>query len=334
MLKTITVADALKQKDAIFVDTRTPKEFDEAHIPGAINSPILNDEERVIIGILYKQKGPDEAITKGKELFLPKVETYVKSFSKYKNKTIIVYCWRGGMRSKFITELLDQRGFNVMQMIGGHKEYRAYIRERLDNYKLKPKLIVLHGLTGTGKTEIIQKIDVPKIDLEDIAQHRSSIFGAIGLTPRTQKMFESVLLSELDKLQDKKYVLIEGESRKIGDCMMPEFLHSAMNKGMHIRIDCPLSARVKRIVDEYFDTDEKVAVGREIIKKLRMALSNAAVDELLELLDNQNYAKVTEIILLRYYDPKYSYSLDQIKYDKTIKFEFVNDAIREIKKLF
>ncbi len=332
MIKTINVGDALRLKNAILVDTRTPKEYDEAHIPGAINAPILMDEERVIIGILYKQKGPEEAINKGKELFLPRVEEYVRSFEKYKSKTIIVYCWRGGMRSKFITELLEQRGFNAIQMQGGHKEYRNYVLEKLKNYKIRPKLIVIHGLTGTGKTELLQKIDLPKIDLEEIAQHRSSLFGAIGLKPKTQKMFEAILLDELNKLQKEKHVLIEGESRKIGDAMMPDFLYKAMQNSLHIRIGCSMAARVKRIVKEYFNEPENIETGKTIIQKLREALSNQVVDNLLELADKKDYDTITEILLSKYYDPKYSYSLDQIKYDLEIEEDSITKTIKQLKE--
>ncbi|MFA5142367.1 MAG: tRNA 2-selenouridine(34) synthase MnmH [Candidatus Woesearchaeota archaeon] len=333
MIKTIGVREALALENTVFVDTRTPAEYEEAHIPGAFNMPILSNEERVIIGILYKQKGSEIAVAKGKELFMPRVDEYVHEFDKFKKKTIIVHCWRGGLRSKLITELLIERGFNAIQMIGGHKAYREYVRETLSGYKLKPKLIVLHGLTGTGKTELIQKIDLPKLDLEDIAKHRSSIFGAVGLVPRTQKMFESQLLYELEKLQDSKYVIIEGESRKIGDVTTPDFLFKAMANGIHVRINCSLKSRVDRIVAEYFDTPEKVAIGKKIIPKLRQALSNQVVDELLLLMDNGDYAKVTEIILLNYYDPKYSFSLDQIKYDYSIDEDDMSKTIKKLKEV-
>lgn len=338
MVKTIAVDKALKL-DALFIDTRTPKEFEECHIPGAYNIPILSDEERHIVGYMYKQVDKDKAIDKGHEIYEKKKSKIISDIQMLIEKTpaehIVVYCWRGGMRSKVITQLLNENGIEALQLEGGHKEYRKYVRDSLATYKFKPKLIVLYGLTGSGKTELIQRINRPKIDLEGHAQHRSSLLGAVGLKPTTQKYFESLIFDNLEKINDEKLVFIEGESRKVGDRVIPEFLFNAMkNNCINVRVNCDIKNRVKRIVPEYFDSDEKVAQVRKVVSNMRQLLSNKVVDELLSFLDKKDYDKVTEILLLKYYDEKYSHTVDNVNYDYEIENNEIKKGIKQLQDIY
>ncbi|MSR86470.1 tRNA 2-selenouridine(34) synthase MnmH, partial [Candidatus Woesearchaeota archaeon] len=200
-------------REYVFVDVRSPKEFIEDHIPGAINIPLFSNEERAIVGTLYKQVGKDVAIDKGLEIVGHKLPEMIQEYQTLKEKRIIVYCWRGGMRSGSVVGLLQSLKFDVVQLENGYKDYRRFVREQLDRVHI-PSLVILYGLTGSGKTEILGKIK-NSIDLEGLAQHRGSIFGDIGLTQRSQKMFESLLLKRLIELQQEKVVFIEGESRRI-----------------------------------------------------------------------------------------------------------------------
>ncbi|MEA3431051.1 MAG: tRNA 2-selenouridine(34) synthase MnmH, partial [Nanoarchaeota archaeon] len=323
----ITVSEALKLENVVFVDTRTPKEFEECHIPGAFNVPILSDEERHIVGYMYKQVSKDDATSKAYIIFEKKKAEIIKQITKIKNETkaskVIIYCWRGGMRSKVITQLMIDEGFNAVQLDGGHKQYRAYVREKLAVYSFKPKLIVLYGLTGTGKSELIRNVDLPKIDLEDLAQHRSSLLGAVGLKPRGQKFFECLLFYELEKLKDEKFVIIEGESRKVGDRIIPEFLFSAMkNNCVNVKVISSIERRVKRIVPEYFDAEDKCKQLKDIFGRMRQLLSNKVIDQLLAWMDSKEHEKVTEWFLLNYYDGKYAFTVDNVKYD----YELNNDG--------
>lgn len=332
MVQQLNVEKALNCENSILIDTRTPKEYEYSHIPKAINMPILSNDERHIIGLLYKKNGSKAAIEKGKEIFLPKVEEYLAKFKQFKTKNIIVYCARGGMRSKVITELLQKENYNVYQIQDGYKAYRNFILDKLKTYTINPKFIVIHGLTGTKKTSIIEKIDLPKIDLEGLAQHRSSLFGAVGLNPRTQKMFENLLFHELEKLQNKKFVIIEGESRKVGSVIIPNQVFKAMNNGLHIKINCSLDIRAKHIAEEYFNNKDKIEQIKKIVPKLNQALGNNIVEELLEQINNKQYHEATKTMLLKYYDPKYNHSLDLIKYDFEINSDDINLAIEQLKK--
>ena len=332
MVNLLKVEKALELKNSVLIDTRTPKEYNESHIPGAINAPILSNDERHIIGLLYRKNGSEAAIEKGKELFIPRIDEYLKYFKQYKNKNLVVYCSRGGMRSKVITEILENGNYNAIQLENGYKAYRNYILNKLNNYHVKPRLIVIHGLTGTRKTKIIQKINMPKIDLEGIAQHRSSLFGGIGLIPRNQKMFENLLFHEFKKLENTKYIIIEGESRKVGNSIIPEKIYQAMKGGLHVKIECSMNVRINHIVEEYLNTPEKIEQVKQVIPKLKQSLTKKIVDELMQQMENRQYNQVTETILIRYYDPKYSFSLDEIKYDLVIKNDDINQTIIELIK--
>lgn len=333
----ITVKDALELEDKIFIDTRTPKEFEECHIPGAFNVPILSDEERHIVGFKYKQVSKEDAVKDGFDIFEKKKKSIIDAIKIIKeqncNGLVIIYCWRGGMRSRIITELLLENDINAKQLDCGHKQYRAYVRERLSKYLFKPKLLVLYGLTGTGKSELIQKTSLPKIDLEDLAQHRSSLLGAVGLKPRSQKFFECLLFAELEKLRDETLVIIEGESRKVGDRVIPEFLFKAMKENcINVKVTSSVANRVKRIVPEYFDTLDKCAQLKEIFSKMRQLLSNDVVDQLLSWMDAKEYEKVTEWFLLNYYDNKYAFTVDNVEYD----YEIDNDkeGLKELRMIY
>jgi tRNA 2-selenouridine synthase len=331
MVTKITVEEALKL-DAIFIDTRTPKEYEEDHLPNAINVPIFSNEERAIIGKIYKQVSQEKAIEKGIEYFSKKLPGFMDQVNQFKDKQIIFYCWRGGMRSKTVVSLLESLKYNVMQLEGGHKEYRKHVREQLQNYNIKPKFIVLHGLTCTGKTQLLQNLP-NSIDLEGLAQHRSSLYGAIGLKPNSQKKFENLILQRLNKLQKEEYVFIEGESRRIGDVIIPEILWKAMKKGVHVKITRNLQNRAKAGVKEYCNTPEKIIKTREVTKSLFKVISKKNKHEIVDLIDQKDYQKAVEILLEFYYDPLYSHSLDKIKYNFEIDNNDVEKALHKLQTL-
>lgn len=331
----ISVKDAL-EGNFIFIDTRTPDEYEECHVPGAFNVAILSNEERHIVGCMYKDdkdKGIDEGYAifeKKKNEIIEKIKTIIK---KTKKENVVVYCWRGGMRSRVIVELLETEGVNAKQLDGGHKAYRAYVRERLASYVFKPKLLVLYGLTGSGKTELIQKTDLPKIDLEDHAQHRSSLLGEVGLKQRSQKMFECLIFHDCERLKNEKLVVIEGESRKVGDRVIPEFLFKAMKTNcVNVRVKSSIPSRVKRIRPEYYDTEEKCSQLKDIFNRMRQLLSNKAVDQLLEWMGAKEYDKVTEWFLINYYDNKYSFTVDNVEYDYEIDND--SDGKKQLEKIY
>lgn len=312
--------DEVIGKDYLFVDVRTRKEFLEDSIPGAINIPLFDEDERAVVGILYKNKGQMEAIEKGYEFFNKKVDDLVSEYNKYKNRKIIIFCWRGGMRSLAVVKLLDSLGFGVYQLEGGYRDYRRYVKGKIDNYKLKPKLAVLYGLTGVGKSEILNKFD-NSLDLEGLAQHRGSIFGDLGLKPNTQKMFESLLFKRLEELKKEKFIIIEGESRKIGNVMIPDFLFKAMKEGFRIRINDSIANRVKRIRKIYDLSDKEIMIQK--IGFIEKNMGKKKANEMIKLIEDGDVNGFLKKVLEEYYDNVYDCSKNKVDYDLTLDKDYV-----------
>ena len=324
-MKTITVEKALN-KNYILIDVRTPKEYKDSTLPGAINISLFSNEERAVVGRLYTKKSREEAVKQGLKFVSKKLPKLLETVSKYKNKKLVIFCWRGGMRSSSLAGLLEGIGYDSKQLIGGYKAYRNYIIKSFKNYKIKPKLIVLNGLTGVGKTELIRQF-TNSLDLEGLAQHRSSILGSVGLNPRSQKMFDSLLFQRLEELKRENFILIEGESRKIGKVQMPEFLYKALKKGVQIKIVRTFEERVKRLVKEYSVHKEELA---DKIKLMRKNVGNdKKIKEWLKMLEENRFEELAGIILKEYYDPLYKHTVDDINYDYIIDSGYIN-KIRKI----
>jgi len=332
MLKPISVEQALKLHNTIFLDTRTPAEFDEDHIPHAINLPVLSNEERAIVGTIYKRKSKEEAIEVGKQYFLTTLPHFMKEIEKHKHKTIVVNCWRGGMRSRIIVDMLTTLGYSALQLEGGYKSYREYVREQLDTFHLKPTLIVLWGLTCTGKTELLSYFS-NSLDLEGIAQHRGSLYGGIGLQPRSQKAFEDLLLWRLRELNEQEFIIIEGESRKIGDVQMPAFLYKAMLQGIPILVARSVEKRAEHALKEYFGTPESLQQIREVTARLFKVISKQKQQETLRLLDEGKNKEAVKILLEYYYDPLYEHTVNRKKYQFQIDSDEMKIAVKGLKKM-
>ncbi len=331
MVKTIAIAEALLT-DAVFIDTRTPKEFAIDHIPGAANLPILSNEQRHQVGITYKQVSQQKAIEQGIGFFSAKLPEFMKEVDKHRSKLIIFYCWRGGMRSKAVAALLEALGYNVQQLIGGYKSYRSYVIERLQNYSFKPKLLVLWGLTCSGKTELLNRF-ANSLDLEGLAQHRGSLYGAIGLAPNSQKRFETLLLQRLEQLQSEEIVIIEGESRKIGEAQIPGFLYQQMQNGINILVKKSLGLRAEFATKEYFSDQESILKIKEITSSLRRLISNQQRQELLQLLNQRQLKLAAKILIKNYYDPLYNHTLRQLKFAAEINNDNLAEAKAELSKI-
>ncbi len=312
-------------KDLI-LDARSEKEYALDHMPNAINLPILDNEERHIVGYIYKQVNQKDAFDKGYVFFEKKKAEIIKKISRYKDQKIFVYCARGGMRSKAMTEFLSQNGFRATQIEGGYKTYRENVRNELNTIKL-PKIFVVYGLTGSGKTSLLKNVE-NFVDLEGLAKHRSSLFGMVGLTPVSQKMFETTLLFELKNKKD--YIVLEGESKKIGDALIPENVYSQIQKGTNIKLETATPVRVKKIVNEYFCNPENIEEIRKIIPKLKQRLGSKKVEEMLGWMEERDYDKVTETLLLDYYDPLYRHTIENKKYELTVNGDDEKKAIKTI----
>ncbi|WP_127016040.1 tRNA 2-selenouridine(34) synthase MnmH [Anoxybacter fermentans] len=344
-MKDIKVEEALKLKNPIFIDVRSPGEFAEGTIPGAVNIPLFSDEERAEIGTIYKNIGPKKAREQGLEYVSPKLPDLVKTIEKAAADGIpIIFCWRGGERSKSIGTILDLMKLPVYRLEGGYKAYRRYILDQFANYHFPPQAVVLHGYTGVGKTEILHRlaeIGHPVLDLEGLAGHRGSVFGSIGIkNVRNQKHFDALLYNRLEELKDESYILMEAESKRIGRVHMPDFLVEKKKNGIPILITASLEVRVERIIEEY--VTEKInkefldlcySSLKAIEKRLIKRIGKAGFVELEEALFKGDLKFVVRVLLTEYYDPLYKYSQD--KYDQFVLVVDADDlqkAVNEIDK--
>lgn len=313
----VTVDEFINKQDQYqLIDVRSPTEYKQAHIPGAVNVPLLNDEERVIVGTVYRNEGADRAKQVGLSLVAPRLPQIVAQILQHaEKKELVVYCWRGGMRSRSVCHVLAALNYSARQLIGGYKAFRRYIHQYLETKKLNVPVFVLNGLTGVGKTRIIkllQEHKLPALDLEGMANHRGSVFGAVGLgQARSQKDFEALLVMELIKLQKAQYLIVEGEGRKIGPVILPDFLYQAMSDGPHILLEADLSIRVARIVEEYQGKSEHCDELAAAVKKLQKKLGQEKVNMLLSLIEQKKLHEAAKILCTDYYDQYYRDSRKQ-----------------------
>lgn len=235
------------------VDVRSPAEFAEGHIAGAINIPIFNDDERAIVGTIYKKKGRIPAIEKGLEIVGLKMAKFAhKAVEIASTGELLVHCWRGGMRSESMAWLFERVGIKCFTLQGGYKSYRNFMLEKVGNF---PHLIVIEGHTGSGKTEILHQLKImgeQVIDLEGLANHKGSIFGGIDQGPQpTTQQFQNDFFNVVHTFDPSKRVWVEGESQTVGKVFLPAPLWNLMNKAQCIEILVPRSERINRLVNEY-----------------------------------------------------------------------------------
>ncbi len=289
------------------VDVRSPSEYHAGHIPGSVNIPLLNDEERSIIGTLYKEKGRQAAIDKGLEIVGPKMSNLAAQARDVAvDGSALVYCWRGGMRSEKMAWLFELAGLSCKLLQGGYKAYRAQL---LDDFLQIEHLIVLEGLTGSGKTDILQRMremGEQVVDLECLANHRGSAFGSIGLGEQpTTLQFQNEVHRAFRSLDSSKRIWVEGESINIGKVNIPETLWEKMKLAQVVEICVHKSARVKRLVEEYGNEDRSKLVTA--IGRIGKRLGGSRQKEVLKELEQNNLYQVADL-LLEYYDKSYTKS--------------------------
>lgn len=311
------------------IDVRSPAEYKHAHIPGAYSLPLFTDEERAIVGTAYKQESREKAIKHGLDFFGPKMKKMIEEVEglmlkvESNPKTILVYCWRGGMRSGAVAWLLDVYGFKVYTLIGGYKKFRTRV---LETFKLPFDLNILGGYTGSGKTEVIKELErmgEHVIDLEDIAKHKGSAFGNIGMPQQpTQEMFENILSIRLKSLRyepksndqnsnpqiiiEHSPIWLEDESQRIGLVNIPNELWRTIRQSPVHFLDIPFEDRLKHLVEEYglLDKEKMICAIVRIKERLGGLEAKRAIDFL-----NEDNTVESFRILLKYYDKWYTKGL-------------------------
>jgi len=324
MNKKIEAKIFLNEYEWPIIDVRSPAEFEQGHIPRAHNISLFSNEERAEVGILYKQSGRQPAILKGLDIVGPKMSGFVRqALSISPEKKMLMYCWRGGMRSESMAWLLAMAGFEVKVLIGGYKAYRSYIREGLS---ANAKYLVLSGATGSGKTEILHQLiesGQQVLDLEGIAHHKGSAFGALGEQAQpTTENYENLLYEVWKTFDISKPVWLEDESKFVGKVSIPEPLFDKMRTCQVVRIEMPLELRVKRLVKDYaaFPKNELISAIRRITRKLGGQNATTAI----EAIENENFQTAIEIVLF-YYDKTYNFGLSKREPEKV--FHLTVDTI-------
>ncbi len=323
------------------IDVRAPVEFGQGHLPGAVNLPLMNDEERAAVGTTYKKHGKEKAIELGHQLVSGNLrESRMQAWADFikKQPDAVLYCFRGGLRSKTVQSWLGDRGLWLPLIQGGYKSGRQYLREQIDQFAEKNSMFMLSGSTGSGKTHFLRQVAkyYPSLDLEKYAVHRGSAFGALSEAQPTQIDFENILAVQAMKLSSGKGnfpVLIEDESRLIGRCAVPESFFLKMRESPLLYLEVSLTQRVENIFQDYIiqtpigsAQDEskgrkQFQIYRTALEQISRKLGGVQTQEILKDLasSEQSYIKSPQDLesnkvwiekLLRfYYDPFYTESL-------------------------
>lgn len=292
------------------VDVRTPLEFAEDHLPGAVNVPILTNEERVEIGTIHKQIGPQAARIRGLELTCGRFAAMVAEVAGHAaGRPVLVYCWRGGLRSLSMAILLEMSGYPVAQLRGGYKAFRGMVMACFENFSPPVPLLVAHGMTGTGKTTFINGLDRAKwtpIDLEGLACHRGSAFGGIGLDQEclSQKRFDTLLWDAFRQAPLDRPIVLEGESQRIGRISLPGNLYAVMSDSCKIWCHASLETRVRRLAEEYARPEYREGMAAAL-ERIRKKLGGARYAELKAMLDVWDVPGLGRGLIEDYYDKLY-----------------------------
>ncbi len=315
------------------VDVRTPLEFAEDHIPGALNVPLLTNEERVEIGILYKEEGPGPARVRGLELTAHRMPAMVAAIARAAaGRPILVYCWRGGLRSKTVTSILDLTGYPAVQLSGGYKAFRAHVAAYFAPFLPPGPLVVIHGMTGIGKTAFLNGLHsdlFSVIDLEGIACHRGSAFGELGLCQDiSQKHFETLLWDALRRAKPGQPIVLEGESRRIGRLTLPGEMYDVMQGSVKVWCEASLETRVQRLIAEYGDPANQDGMA-DSLQRIRKRIGGDKYAELAGYLERWDLVPFTTELIRHYYDKLY-YKTREWREDTVISLEDYATAEKEL----
>ena len=298
------------------IDVRSPAEFAEDHIPGAINLPVLSNAERAQVGTIYKQVSPFDARKLGAALVAQNAAQHLQGVlaDRPGGWRPLVYCWRGGQRSGSFATILGQIGWRVELVQGGYKSWRSLVVERVYDTPFPCPVVVLDGNTGSAKTEVLNALPargVQVLDLEGLAHHRGSLFGAMGPQP-SQKAFEGRLAVAIAALDPTRPVVVEAESSKVGECRVPPRLWRAMVDAPRIAISAPLGARAAYLTRAYRDMVEDAERLDRVLNQLRAAHSAEVIAEWRALAGTGNFTALAAGLMDRHYDPRYAKHRDRM----------------------
>jgi tRNA 2-selenouridine synthase len=318
--------DVLARLDAFdtIIDARSPSEFAEDHLPGAINCPVLDDAERVRIGTLYKQVNSFEAKKVGAALVARNIGTQIEAhfLDKPRDWKPLVYCWRGGNRSGSMAYILARIGWQAVQLDGGYKEFRRHVNAALSTLPQQFRYRVICGTTGSGKSRLLQTLEAAGaqvLDLERLAAHRGSVLGHLPDAPQpTQKMFETRLWKTLRRFDPAKDVFVESESKKVGNVRVPDALMQAMRSSPCVALDLPDAARVELLMADYAHfVDSPDSLNRQL-DCLHTLYGSAKIARWQAMATEGDMEALVAELLVEHYDPAYRRSIARnfTHYDK------------------
>ncbi|UWR04176.1 tRNA 2-selenouridine(34) synthase MnmH [Ruegeria conchae] len=312
-LKFSSLAQLYSHEFDTVIDVRSPAEFAEDHMPGAINLPVLNDEERARVGTMYVQQSPFLARKLGAALVFRSAAGHIENRLSHHEGDWkpLVYCWRGGQRSGSFGWMLQQIGWRAEVVEGGYRSYRRMVKQYLYDDALPYRLVALDGYTGTAKTDLLahlRTLGVQVVDLEGLANHRGSLLGEMPGGQPSQKAFESALTEALVELDETRPIVVEAESSKIGSLILPPSLWSALCSAPRIQINAPIEARTAYLVSAYDDILSDGERLRDRLSPLRFHRGHDVVDGWLDLIDAGDKRALTQALMEQHYDPAYAKS--------------------------
>jgi tRNA 2-selenouridine synthase len=306
----------LAQFDAI-IDVRSPAEFALDHVPGAVNHPVLNDEERAQVGTLYKQVSPFAARRMGAAMVAQRIGQLLQAplFVQERTWRPLVMCWRGGKRSGVLTYMLRQVGWPAVQLDGGYRTYRSLVNAQLAVQPAALRYVVVAGRTGSGKSRILQSLatlGAQVLDLEALAQHRGSVLGALpGVEQPSQKWFESQILQTIGTFSTSQPVFVESESKKIGDLRVPETLIQHMRSSPCAVIEASIDSRTELLLQEYAPLLNNTVLMSQQLNCLKALHGAQKIDLWIQLCQNKQLVNLVRALLLDHYDPAYDRSMQR-----------------------
>lgn len=344
--------EALRAAGARFVDLRSPAEFQDDHVPGAVNVPLFDDQERAMVGLLYRQFSPDAAFAEGRAVVAGKVDALVAGIAaaagwvpegapsredlrrrvlamtdagigamdveltavplaRLPERPVALHCWRGGLRSRSVLALVRALGFrDAVGVRGGYRAYRQGVLDALARWPGVRRAVVLRGLTGVGKTLVLREVERQRpgvtLDLEALAGHRSSLLGMVGLEPVSQKRFESGLRERLARGFSGGVMVVEGESRKVGDVVVPARVWDAMQGGVNVWLETSVERRVEVLIEDYLARTDAMPVLRRQLDAVAARMPKRP--DLVGMLERGETRDLVALLLRDYYDPLYGHS--------------------------
>ena len=297
------------------IDVRSPDEFAIDHIPGAVNLPVLTNEERKHVGTLHAQDSAFAARKVGAALVAHNIARIVETHcaTKPRDWAPAVYCWRGGKRSASLAHVLNEIGWRAVQLDGGYRTWRRHVVAALADIPARFRYVVVCGLTGSGKSRLLAALDAEGaqvLDLEQLARHRGSLLGDLPSDPQpSQKAFDTALLTALERFDPTRPVYVESESRKIGAIQVPDALLDAMRRAACVRVDTPRELRVALLKDEYLHFIEDPESLADKLQPLVPVHGRKVIDQWIAAATAGDFDKLVDELLVTHYDPTYGRSI-------------------------